>query len=74
MGTLSTLDHTGDTRIQWDPENPRQVEEARAKFREMQKKGYAAFAVDKKNGKGQSLAEFDPMEERVIFIPPMVGG
>lgn len=74
MGTLSTLDHTGDTRIQWDPSNPRQVEEARAKFREMQKKGYAAFGVDKTNSKGQSLPEFDPMEERIIFIPPRVGG
>jgi hypothetical protein len=74
MGELSTLDRTGDTRFQWDPANPKQVEEAHQKFNELRKRGYAAFRVDKKNKQGESLPEFDAMEERVIMIPPMVGG
>ena len=34
LGTLSVLDGSGDSRIQWDPSNPAEVAKAEARFNE----------------------------------------
>jgi len=73
-GTLCIMSEEGDTRIQWDKLDPEQVSKAQAKFDELKKKGYAGYSVNKKGDKGEVLHTFDPNSERVIMMPPMVGG
>lgn len=71
---LIVLDHTGDTKIVWDSDRPVEVEEARATFDRLRKKGYMAYKVDKKGEKGEVIREFDPDAEKLILAPQTVGG
>lgn len=73
---ICVLDHTGDTRQQWDPNKPDEVEAARATFDKMRKKGYAAYKVDKDKPteKGEVIRDFDPQAGMMILAPPMAGG
>lgn len=74
MGELAILDSSGDTRLQWDPGNSSEVKHARDQFDSFRKKGYAAFKVSKSGGQGEQIDSFDPNVQRLILIPPMVGG
>ena len=71
---LAQIDHTGDTKLIWDSDNQDEVDNARETFQKLSKKGYTAFAVKGKGEKGTKLKEFDPTEERIIMVPPLVGG
>lgn len=73
-GTLSVLDHTGDTRIEWDEESPAEVAAAEEHFKTMLKKGYLAYTVDRQGGRGQQIREFDRTAERIIMSPALQGG
>lgn len=73
-GEFAVMDHTGDTKIIWSRDNEDEVDNARRSFRDLKAKGYAAFKVDKKGDKADLIHEFDPKVERIIFVPPMVGG
>jgi hypothetical protein len=61
-------------KVYWDPDNEDEVESARATFNSLVKKGFTAYAVKEKGGKGEVLQEFDPDAERIILAPAMVGG
>lgn len=71
---LITLDKSGDTKIIWDPDNPAEVEAAKATFDSLKKKGYLGYKVDRKGEKGEVLKSFDPEAEKLIMAPQMVGG
>lgn len=71
---LIELNETGDTKLIWDTDNPDEVEAAKAMFDKLKKKGYLAYAVNKKGDKGEVLTEFDPEAERIILAPQMKGG
>lgn len=71
---LCVLDDTGDSRFQWNKDDPEQVSKAELKFKEMKAKGYLAYSVNKKGDKGEVLQAFDPKAERIIMHSPMVGG
>jgi hypothetical protein len=74
-GEMAVMDMSGDTKVIWSRDNADEVEMARKQFAEFKKKGFAAFSVKGKNGdKDVQIHEFDPSAERIIFIPPMVGG
>lgn len=47
LGTLSELNHTGDTKYTWDRNNPVEVEAAKEHFESMKKKGFLIFKVKK---------------------------
>lgn len=74
VSELSVLDGSGDTRLRWNPKDKDEVQAARDKFDEFRKKGYAAFRVNATGTKGEQIDKFDPRAERVILMPPMVGG
>jgi hypothetical protein len=74
MGEMMELDRTGDTRIQFDKSNAVEVSAAEKRFKELKGKGYAAFGVNKKGDKGVLMSDFDPAAERILFVPPLVGG
>lgn len=75
-GCLSVLDRTGDTRLMWDKGNKDEVDNAKATFERLVKKGkHLAFkAVGKKGEQGEQIKEFDPTAERIILVPQMAGG
>ena len=73
-GVLCLLDESGDSRMQWDKNDPAQVAKAEARFKELKAKGYMGYRVNKKGDMGEVLAAFDPSAERIIMHSPLVGG
>lgn len=74
-GLIEILDSSGDTKKIWDRNNPDEVEDAKASFNRLTKKGYSAFYVEKKGGdKAGRMAEFDPAAEGMILVPQIQGG
>jgi len=74
-GELAIMDRTGDTKILWNRHDPNDVAVARAAFREARSKGFLIYRAEGKDGhQGEQINEFDPDAERLIAIPPMVGG
>jgi hypothetical protein len=71
---MCELNKEGDTKFMWDADNPAEVEEAQNHFEALIAKGYSAFKVTEKGGKGQRITAFDPELERIIMIPRLVGG
>lgn len=74
IGEISVLDGTGDTRVQWRKTDPDETRAARSSFDDYRTKGYAAFKVNAAGNKGEQIDAFDPTAERMILVPPMVGG
>lgn len=78
QSVMAVIDKTGDTKTIWDRTKPDEIDAARATFNSLKKKGYTAFHV--KNGRGEegqrgaAMPTFDPEAERMIMVPPMVGG
>lgn len=71
---LKVLDHTGDSRLEWNPRNRDEVDAARAHFDTMKAKGYLAYRVDENNEAGEVIKQFDPNAREIIMSPQMVGG
>jgi hypothetical protein len=73
MATQIVMDHTGDTRHQFDPADPSAVSEAERRFRELTGFGFTvARRLD--NGKTVVVKTFDPTAEETLFIPRLQGG
>jgi len=73
MAIQIVMDHTGDTRHQFDPSDAAGVAEAEARFKELTGAGFTAA---ERTGRGQSkvVAKFDPAAEETLFIPRLKGG
>ena len=72
--TLQVLDHTGDTRTTWNPENQAEIDAAKATFNKLVKeKKYLAYKVTNNGNKGEQIREFDLPPGRSSF-PQLVGG
>ena len=68
------MDHTGDTKTEFDSKSELSVKAAMAQFDELVKEhGYTAA---KRTGQGTSeiIKAFDPTAEETIFIPRLQGG
>jgi hypothetical protein len=75
MGVLLIPDKTGHERLQWDKDNPEQVEAARKRFNELKAKRGLMYRVDKKGEQGEVIHDFDPNAERIwIDASRVVGG
>lgn len=70
----SALD--GDTRLNWDSDDPVSTGIAKAAFDDAKAKGFWAYRVDKKGNAKQSevIREFDPKAEAIILGPQLAGG
>jgi hypothetical protein len=71
MATQIVMDHTGDTRHQFDPAGA--VAEAERRFKELTGAGFTA-AMRLGDGKSKVLKSFDPTAEETLFIPRLQGG
>jgi hypothetical protein len=73
MATQIVMDHTGDTRHQFDPADAAAVVEAERRFDELTGHGFtAAKRLD--DGKSEVVKRFDPTAEETLFIPRLEGG
>jgi hypothetical protein len=68
------MDRSGDTRHQFDRNDPASVEMARDRFRELTNAGFRAVALERNGEQGRLLSGFDPQVERMLFIPQLKGG
>jgi hypothetical protein len=73
MPTQIVMDHTGDTRHQFDPADAAAVAEAEKRFRELTGAGFTA-AKRLSEGKSEILRSFDPTAEETLFVPRLKGG
>jgi hypothetical protein len=73
MHTLIVMDHTGDSRHPFDPNDYVEVLNAERRFRELSKAGYTA-AKRTGNGTSEVIRQFDPTVKETLFIPRLVGG
>jgi hypothetical protein len=76
MGAMAIMGKEGDTKHIWDKTKPAECEAAKALFNTLvNDKKYLAFKVKGADGsQGEQVKEFDPQEERYIFVPMMQGG
>lgn len=75
MGIMQILCSLGDDKIQWDPDNDKQVDFAEGEFDKLIAKGYKCFRMDDGGNKaGREVKSFPPHAGRLIFIPRVVGG
>jgi hypothetical protein len=73
MATQIILDHTGDTRHQFDPTDASAVAEAEKRFKKLTGTGFtAARRLDR--GKSEVIRSFEPTAEETLFIPRLQGG
>lgn len=74
-GELRIMDREkGDAKIEWDKTKAVEVEVARKAFDAAKEKGMAMFRVERFGRKGEQIFGFDPDAEKIIAIPPIVGG
>jgi len=74
MGVQIVMDHTGDTRHEFDVADPRTIVRAEERFRELTGKGFRAVALGENGSPGALLRTFDPQVEQTLFIPQLQGG
>jgi hypothetical protein len=72
MATQIVMDHTGDTRHQFDPADAAAVAKAEGRFKELT--GYGFTAAKRLDGKSEVVKSFDPTAEETLFIPRLQGG
>jgi hypothetical protein len=73
MPSQIVMDHTGDTRHYFDPEDTEALSKAEARFRKLTRAGFTA-AVRNASGKATVIRSFDPSAEETLFFPRLVGG
>lgn len=71
---LEILDHTGDTKMEWNPAVQAEVDAAQATFDSLKAKGYLAYKLDRDGSRGEVLRSFDAQAERIVMNPQMQGG
>jgi hypothetical protein len=73
MPTQTVMDHTGDTRHQFDVADQAAVAEAEKRFIELTGAGFTA-AKRTANGTSELIRTFDPTAEETLFIPRLIAG
>jgi hypothetical protein len=73
MATQVVMDHTGDTRHNFDATDTDALSEAEERFKALTSVGFTA-AVRTAAGEVTVTRSFDPTAEETLFIPRLVGG
>jgi hypothetical protein len=73
MATQIVMDHTGDSRYQFDPKDSEAMARAEERFRALTAAGFIA-AERTSAGESRRVKSFDPTAEEVLFFPRLVGG
>jgi len=67
------MDHTGDTRHNFDAKDANAVLKAEERFKKLTGRGFTA-AVRDASGEVTLTRTFDPNAEETLFLPRLVGG
>jgi hypothetical protein len=73
MAIHIVMDHSGDTRHPFNPDNPEALAKAEERFKELTGLGFTA-AVRTASGEVSRVRSFDPTAEETLFVPRLVGG
>jgi hypothetical protein len=73
MATQIVMDHTGDTRYNFDAKNAEALLKAQERFKELTGLGFTA-ALRTASGAATVTRAFDPTAEETLFFPRLVGG
>ena len=73
MATQIIMDHSGDSRHPFNPEDAAALLEAEQRFNALLREGYTA-AVRSPTGDPTVIRKFDPKAEETLFVPRFVGG
>lgn len=70
---LRIMDETGDRRIVWDRNEPRQIEEVKLEFERCLAQGYKAYVCRMDGSRGRQMDSFDSLMEELIISGEMEG-
>jgi hypothetical protein len=73
MAIQIVMDHTGDSRHPFNPNDALALAKAEMRFRELTRHGFTA-AVRTASGEVSQVRSFDPTAEETLFFPRLVGG
>jgi len=73
MPTQIVMDHTGDTRHNFDAKDAQAILKAEERFKKLTGRGFTA-AVRNASGEVTVTRTFDPNAEETLFFPRLVGG
>ena len=73
MAVQIVMDHTGDSRHPFNPNDALALAKAEMRFRELTRHGFIA-AVRTATGEVSQVRSFDPTAEETLFFPHLVGG
>ena len=73
MATQIVMDHTGDARHCFNPDDERALAKAEERFKELTGLGFTA-AIRTSSGEVSKIRSFDPTAEETLFFPRLVGG
>ena len=73
MAIQIVMDHTGDTRHPFNPDDAQALAEAEERFKKLTGLGFTA-AVRTASGEVTKVQSFDPHAEETVFFPRLVGG
>jgi hypothetical protein len=73
MAAQIVMDHTGDTRHNFDAKDAKALLKAEERFKELTLVGFTA-AVRTASGETVVTRTFDPNVEETLFFPRLVGG
>ena len=73
MAMQIVMDHTGDTRHPFNPEDAQELANAERRFNELTQAGFTA-AARTAPGEVTKIRSFDPSVEETLFFPRLVGG
>jgi len=73
MAVQIIMDHTGDRRHHFEPNDIEAVAQAERRFRELTAAGFVA-AERTEAGQARTTKSFNPAAEEILFFPRLVGG
>ena len=72
MAMQIVMDHNGDTRHYFDPNDADALAKAEERFKELTGQGFTA-AVRITSGEVAKISSFNPTAEETVFFPRLVG-
>jgi hypothetical protein len=72
LHTVRILDHSGDTKLTYDPADDAAVESIERRFTALMKQNFVAFDVSTQPGR--IITAFDPAATEIIVSPRFAGG
>ncbi len=73
MATQIVMDHAGDSRFQFDPQDAAELAQAEHRFKKLTAEGFVA-AKRITAGNTVKMTSFDPTAHETLFFPRLIGG